>query len=102
MRRSSIPADRWLAVVAAIPLAVVACGESTSTPTATSSSAITSSSGGGGIPILRGYYEYAFGSPTTFATKSQLETDLQFAYGIPDGSLGAIDNDGTYTFFGSG
>ena len=50
---------------------------------------------GPSLPAIRG----VFGSPSTFATHAQFAT-FGFAWGPPDGALGAIPaSNGTYTFF---
>jgi hypothetical protein len=40
------------------------------------------------------------GTPSTFATHSQFAA-IGFAWGIPDGTMGAVASGGSYTFFGA-
>ncbi|MGO9831602.1 MAG: hypothetical protein ACLPJH_15795 [Myxococcaceae bacterium] len=57
--------------------------------------------GGSGVPGgLDGGFTLTLGSTETFATHGQFAA-LGFLWGPPDGTMGAIFDGGTYTFFGS-
>jgi hypothetical protein len=109
MNRTSMVARRALVALASLPMLVAACTDES--PTATGSAPSVSESlspefrsgSSSGVVSSGPFYLYDFGTATPFATETTFQAD-GFFYGIPDGSLGAI-NDGTgkgYTYYGAG
>jgi hypothetical protein len=93
-RTSMLLARRSLLALATLPIAVVACAhDGTDTESSSSISAALQAPG---------VYTFEFGTPTAFASYATF-AGLGYNYGIPDGSLGAINTGGTtYDFFGAG